>query len=283
MVLPQEQLQVAGWLETPHDSVRLLTQYSSAPTATSVLFLGDNGENIWWSQECSQNRIACIQTLSKQPTANTLWSNCTSTAWSPSTQKQQDLVSVNTHKNIFPVTNSFTNPSGFSGQWYVDSAQPQAVPNLLQGYHMEALSITADTLGLLPYKLVNHSTTNPSVRHSSEKKANDNLHCIERNISVKDEKATAVFLWDTACSSHHPYSRNTNSNSNECKNDWGGCGSDGGRSLSLQTMMKEVGYFKLENYLDGFHASPSFPSPFPPDGQAAKEKWRTNKVHVWLQ
>lgn len=109
--------------------------------------------------------------MSKQPTANTLWSNCTSTAWSPSTQKQQDFsVSVNTHKNIFPVTNSFTNPSGLSGQWYVVSAQPQAVPNLLQGYHMEALSITADTLGLLPYKLVNHSTTNPSVRHSSEKR-----------------------------------------------------------------------------------------------------------------
>lgn len=190
--------------------------------------------------------------------ANTLWSNCTSTAWSPSTQKQQDFsVSVNTHKNIFPVTNSFTNPSGLSGQWYVVSALPQAFPNLLQGYHMEALSITADTLGLLPYKLVNHSTTNPSVRHSSEKRQMT-IYTVLNKIFVKDERATAVFLWDTACSSHHPYSRNTNSNLNGCKNDWGGCGSDGGRSLSLQEMMKEVGYFKLENYLHGFHSLPSF-------------------------
>lgn len=50
---------------------------------------------------------------------------------------------------------------------------------------------------------VDHSTTMP-LRDIAQKKGNDNLGYIEQGTSSKDERAKAAFLWDIACSTHHP-------------------------------------------------------------------------------
>lgn len=96
--------------------------------------------------------------------------------------------------------NSFTSPSELSVQWNVVSAQTQAVPNLLQRYHMVALSSIAGYFGTPSL----HITAQLFLCETAQKKANDNLGCIKQGTSSKDERATGAFLWDIACSTHHP-------------------------------------------------------------------------------
>lgn len=96
--------------------------------------------------------------------------------WPSCAQKQQDFsISRNIHRNIFPMIVISLQVHQGSKKTGMFSAQTQAVPNLLQRYHMVALSSIADVIGLLLSMSADHSTT-IHLWGTSQKKADSRLH-----------------------------------------------------------------------------------------------------------